>query len=231
MLSLSYVVNRLKARMGAKVRRLEITDEQLVDLIMKETIPTFSIYFPYQHTIKINLKKDRVNNFNNRFFLRSDIPFNSVTRIYPDSGNLVGNSGMSGFGCNSGMEGLMMQASANMQSFYSVPTTFRFIPPFQLEIDPVNIGGIINCDLNAEHPDVATIHAGLREEFLLLAEYDMKIDLLGQRRFFASIGTVFGEVNLNLETLESAEDKRTELLQKFDDKHYLNSTSKKIWYE
>ena len=235
MLTLSYVLNRLKARMGAKIRRLEITDEQLINLIKTETLPTFSIYFPYLHTIKINLSTDRVNGFSNRFFLRSDLPFNNPTRLYPEVSNLVssGQFGSHGNSClsSSAMDAISLQSAMDVQSFFNVPVTFHFHPPAQITIDPVSVGGVINCDVNAVHPDVATIHNNLREEFMKLAEYDMKIDILGQRNFFSSVGTVFGEMELNLSALESAVDLREELLLKFDEKHFLNSSAQKIWYE
>jgi hypothetical protein len=60
-------------------------------------------------------------------------------------------------------------------------------------------------------------------------EYDVKIDLYGIRRYFSTINTTFGELNLNTEILESAQDKRDELVELWSNKRHKSANMRKVW--
>jgi hypothetical protein len=228
MLNISQIVNRLKAKLGVRVRRLEISDEEIISLIMEESLPAFSVYFPFNTHLVLEPGKDLVPGYGNRFYLRTELGVNSITSIRPYDAN-IRRSHVSQMG-GTAFDAMAVQANADMNSAFHVPITFHLHPPSIVEIDPMPYSTKLIVEYDTNHFDVGTLHNGYREEFLKLCEYDLKIDLLGQRKFFSSISTVFGEVELNLESLEEASDKRDELLEKFDEKHLFSSNRQKIWY-
>ena len=68
--------------------------------------------------------------------------------------------------------------------------------------------------INTVHPDhFGTIPLNMREYFLKLALYDVEIMLYHIRRRFQSLQTTFGEMELFVDELAEAEDKKKELLE------------------
>lgn len=230
--TLSDVINRVKARLGTSVRKLELSDQAIADLIMNETMATFSIYFPTEVRHDILSQTDKVDGYAGRYWLKTDRQITTVSKVFVGVGNSVSGisgNGLSGQHIDGGRTIMEHQSVLDITSAYDNPTTHQFIPPNQVEITPAPKQMIITTMLHVKHESFETIPPGLRERFMKLAEYDVKIDLLGIRKYFTNISTTFGELELNTEMLEDANDKRDELLELFRTKMMHSANRQKVW--
>ena len=53
--------------------------------------------------------------------------------------------------------------------------------------------------------------------------------MLSTRQYFSTLQSVFGEINLNLDRLQSQADKRQEIVEKLESKQLKSSTMPRIW--
>ena len=124
-----------------------------------------------------------------------------------------------------------LQMLTDLLSFTDIPDTFEFIPPNKIEVFPKFVDSrefmIVAKIVHPEH--LGTIPLSLREQFLKLAEYDIKITMWQILKQIGNMNTAFGNLDLKLEDLEQAEDKRRELLEEWDTRFIREANRKKIY--
>lgn len=226
MLTSTEVIRYIEMRLGYKFTQLEISQEEILEVIRMETLPTYSKYFPYTINTTINTVQDLVPNTTNVFFLKSDTEIINVNRVLTNS--LIGQySTVDSIATQISpafySDPISRQLDRDLISSVKNPITFKFIPPNKIEITPKSILGLssIMIQINTVHPDYfGTIPLNMREYFLKLALYDVQIMLFHIRRRFQNIQTTFGEMELFIDELQEAEDKKRELLE---EKFLINS--------
>jgi len=229
-INISDIINRVKARIGASVRGLELDDYHLAELLTNETLKTISIHFPLQRYHIINPQEVAVEGNGGYFYLDLDYPIIGVSDVI-DTGFLdYTNSAI--------YNRLMSNPSEIMSSFLTkelidaniIPTTVTYEPPNLVRLHPWrNLHRKIAVRLKVPHQSFNTLHPGLREKVFKLCEYDVKLDILGIRKYFNNLSTPFAEIELNLGPFEEAESKRDELLEKFRIHQHKSANRKKLW--
>lgn len=230
------IINRVKARLGASFRELEITDTAIYDILMNETLKTLSVYFPKTSVVVVDPESDRVEFAEpNVFFLRTDeTVINIVSVIGADPGNyqngIYDELRFTQFNVDPSQR-MMFQMQNEIYDAYQVPYSAILYPPNMVQITPRPRGGLhLVLRVNVAHTDFNQFHPGLREHIMRLAEYDVKLDILGIRQYFQQISTGFEQIELNLGTFQEAEQKRDELTQLFREKRQLSQNRKRLWY-
>ena len=124
-----------------------------------------------------------------------------------------------------------VQMLTDLLSFTDIPDTFQFLPPNKVEVFPkfVDSRGFMVVAKIIHPIHLGTIPLGLREQFFKLAEYDVKISLWEILKHMGTLNTAFGSLDLKLDELEQAEDKRKDLLDEWDGKFLRESNRKKIY--
>jgi hypothetical protein len=229
-ITMSDLLGRVKSKLGSSVRKLELSDDDMIRLFTEDTLKTLSIFFPRKIDHVINTIDESVGGARSRFFLNTPHEIIRVAQIIPGNPGSVAGLYIDGKGIVYGSV-IDTQPLKDIQSFYETPQTFEFIPPNQVEVSPMPAMGtrFMSFVLHVKHDSTATLPPGLRESVMKLFEYDVKIDLLGIRKYFQSISTTFGELQLSTDTLESAQDKRDELIELFSAKKMRNSNAQKVW--
>lgn len=229
MLTQTKVLRRLEVKLGYKFSELEIDDNEIISIILSETLPEFSKKFPYRYR-KILTDKDRDPEFENIFFLNSEdeneeIVVENVANVYVyynTTGTAYINPNM-----NDGINSIFNSMNRPPQN----TTSFRFLPPDRVEIRPASMEyGNFLVELNIQHPDhLTTIGKGLESEFMQLALYDVQGALYQLRHRFANLQTAYGNIELFIDDLQNSFDKREDLIEKWRTKQHLTSNRKKIW--
>jgi hypothetical protein len=227
---MSDLLNRVKSKLGASVRALELSDEDLTNLFVNETLKTISTYFPRKVDTILSVENDRVPGHRARYYINTPHTIIRVAQMLPHNPGSVAGLYIDGRGIVYGSI-IDTQPLKDIQSFYENPQTFEFYPPNQVEMSPMPPSGVnfITFVLHVCHDSSATLAPGLRETVMKLFEYDVKIDLFGIRQYFTSISTTFGELQLNTAQLESAQDKRDELIETMSTKAFRSAGMQKVW--
>lgn len=233
MMNMSSVLRYIEAKLGYRLRDIEIDDQEIIDAIKHNSLPTFSAYFPCQYRKLIKHDTDMVDGYNNRYYIDStdpneDYQILGVSQIYLgniinygyDPNLILGNSSGTGFGS------ILRKATQAPMN----PIVFEYIPPNQVEIRPNSYRYDFIAELKIVHPDhLQTIHPGLSQHFMDLCLYDTKIYLWNMRNRFSELQTPFGTINLNLDVLQEGFDQRRDLLEMF--RRYMGKgwNRKRIW--
>jgi hypothetical protein len=235
---LSLIVNHIKGRLGATHRRLELDDDQIVQLLQEETLNTLSVYFPFFLTYKLDLNESRVEGSRNEYYVPMDIEgyrLMGVEKVIPSTGaNITGNGmayGILGTDMLSSMTNFLnTKLAGGMTAAMLPPETFEYRHPGMLRLHNVYTHGHAVLMLKTTHrSDFGTLAPGLLESVKKLALADVANDLLGIRQYFQNVGTTFGEINLNLDTLQRWADSRDDLIETFRKNQLKNSGVKKMY--
>ena len=223
------VLKYIKRKLGASRRPLPMTDEEIMDTVFEETLLTFSNYYPYMFPFIVQTDTAKVDGYEGVYFINvgDDMSIIGVSKIFRTEAR------MNNIPRNYVADGSMMdmQLMTDIRSATQIPETFKFIAPNKVEVFPKYIrDSNFMLELKLVHPrHLATIPLNLREQFLKLAEYDVKIALYSIMKHDSNLNTAFGSIDLKLEDLENAEDKRDALLELWDTKYIKEPNRKKIF--
>jgi len=228
MLNATYILQYLEKKLGYKFNELEIDPNEIMDTVLSESLPRFSKFYPYQTVVLIG-EKDKVEGTKNEYYLNSDLDIINVNRvitndyIYSDINPLTRTEVMG--------DPFTKQAVVDMYSIIKNPITFEFTYPNIITINPAMIL-INNCyvKLNVVHPKhFGTIPINLQDEFLQLVLLDVKDSLYQIRHRFSNLQTPYGNIELFIDDLQDADDKRKELLENWRRNFAKQAKRKKLY--
>jgi hypothetical protein len=226
-LNATSILRHIERKLGASHHLLEISQDDMIDTIVFETLPTFSNYFPHFDQLEVTPGTgDDVPGHMGWYFLRTDFEILGVSKVLI---NFIesGIPNISAYYSNP----FDMQLTSDMESAVLNPTTFKYRAPDKVEIFPKNTYiQSMYVEIKCVHPKhFQTIPMNLREEFLKLAYYDICESIYPIRHRFQSIGTTFGNIDLFMDQIEQASDKRQELIETWRSNVLKNSQRKKLF--
>ena len=141
------LVNFIKSRLGSSKVKLELTDEDIINILQQETLKTISAYNPFFLEYNLDTTKEAVEGSLNTFYIPDDIygfhPF-GVEKVI-NSSTFIGQPawGILGGDMRTAMEFVInSRTMASLETLTLPPQTFQFIPPNILRINsnylPVN---------------------------------------------------------------------------------------------
>jgi len=223
------VLKTIKRKIGASRRPIPLSDEDIMDTIFEDTLPVFSNYFPLFIPFTVKASQYKVKDQVGVYFIDigDELDILGISKIFKTESQIALQPRMQ----HHRDDLFSMQAMSDLVSATYVPETFKFIPPNKVEVFPKYINDTdFMLELKLVHPrHLTTIPLSLREEFLKLAEYDVKISLYAILKHDNNLNTAFGTIDLKLEDLENAEDKRESLIETWDTKYLKEPNRKKIF--
>lgn len=237
MITWNDLLGYIESELGAPYQVLELSKEDLYKIIEKETIKTYSSFYPYLQNIIVDPSVDYVVSGMTReveigiFYLKpyGELEIIGITKLLP----LVTDEHNSYYRNTTliGIDPLSAKIFADGYSMYSTPETFDFIPPNKIEIFPkVAITRKFTVQISAIHPiTLHTLPLEHRDIFFELALLDVRRKLFPIRKKFSTLETPFGSIELFMEKLDSAESDRKELIEKLRSDFHKHYKRKKIF--
>ena len=240
----AHLLKRLKMDLGIYSITLPVSDTELYqDVIVDTTIPEFSIYCPYEYEMLADLNELRIsdryrsddsNLISNEYQIPDIFPNQRILGV----NNIKPYIEFNGMTMTSNYETIDSyqtlatgQTLANLSSAMIPPQTFKFFPPNTFKIyNQVLYNNKVYIDLIYTHsPELFTIPESARSSFYKLALLDAKIYLWNQLRYYTTIQTAYGQMELKIDSWEGAESERNDLLKEWDENYHLDSVPA-IWY-
>lgn len=237
----SQLMKQLKMDLGIYSIKLPLSDKDLYEyVICNKTLPVYSIYNPWQYAITVDL--DRLEVADGRDKLKSttmcrlftlpkiidnknnDIRIIRVRDITPTR-YINGIEDVTNYTTIEAFQGLAMtQALADLTSCMMPGLIFTFVPPNKVRIDNlVTFDNVVDMVIDLTHsPELYTLEEDDKISFYELALLDMKIFIYNQLKYYKSIQTALGTVDLMIDDWQSAESDRKELLSRWDDTYHLD---------
>lgn len=212
MITPQYVTNYVKTKMGIPFVPLELSDEQILNWVRMETIPSFSWYLPFEKSYTFDTSNPKVKTEKQTEFYVSDpdgLPIIDIQRLYYNEGNLL-IMGHPILGTLSDNDRELQNFLRNTESFgnswkYSqFRYWFDFLKPNKIRIMPRTIAGHFTIQYETHHsPDFSTIPVEQQQLFLDLCWCDTMLTIARIRKQFPNLATPFGEITLNADSIES----------------------------
>jgi len=233
MLNATRIIRRIEKALGFKLMDVELSHEEVLDNIKDETLREFSKFFPYQEVCVVD-PENKVPPYENRFWIHTQNECLGINRLIGSS--LLGANYITNMLHPVAMDMLLgdpisRQLNIDLLSFTSNPITFRYHEPGQIEILPIynNVRSYIIV-ANTVHPETFnTIPVGLEDEFMSYAIADTKAAIYPLRSRFQSISTPYGQMELNLDQFQNAEEEKNQIKEKWRQHAGKVSNRKKIW--
>lgn len=216
------IISHIKYELGVPYNLLEITDNEIVDLLTNQVLPEFSQHNPAKIWLKIDAG-DQINdpiNFNPLSYhlnVPDDIYITSIENVYlntisPFTGNL---NSMAMF--VNPIDITLSNAYSTLAESLMPSQSFEYFPPRTISFSLLIGEGVI-VEINTVHTKLETIAPDLYNSIFKkmclskTIKYIIKI-----RSKFTALTTPFGELNLNIADLQTqAQQLDTEIQTNLD---------------
>ena len=230
------LLNKIERRLGLTVLTLPETlqKDNWANVIVEDTIPTFSRYFPHKITTII----DNTCHKDGFFFIDRDVPEGckilgvkdidwQAYRCDPRFDRYGINFATYDFiSRDYGIDDVAFsQVSADFLSLFNLGIYIEFDPPNKIRLVSVNGSPVSKyrpfpIQIYIEHPsNLMTISPTMMETFEQLAQCDVAIFLYQQLKYFDDFDTTYAQLQLKLDTLQSWSERREDLVNKLDEAH------------
>jgi hypothetical protein len=228
-LSPTMVLRFINSQLGSTVQTIELSEQEIMRVVFQQSLHTFSQYFPFLPIVTLS-KDDRINGNHMEYRIPNawNLQILSLHKYYLTSESRFGTGWIAPIISNP----IDAQLLSDRYSMFVTPLIIDYYPPNRLAIKQnyYNASGYLTVQFKAVHPEhLKTIEPNLRDDFLQLAFYDVCISLYPLRHRFTTINTIYGSLEPFTELLDSAEDKRKELLEKWNRLYLQSGSQKKIW--
>lgn len=229
-LSPNYLLNKCKRKLGIKTFPLPMNDDELLEILYEDTLPTFSKFYPRYTTLKMNL-----NDLEPAEYVTDNLPAIQYGRrayhidiskygkdlVILDIEDVknIGNNYSDYISCEVGFQNgydLFTAAAAQnqMESMLIAPVIFFFQAPDILVIDEPGIfnRNVVSITFLLVHAyDLSTVKMTYVDKLSSLFMIDLQISLYPLMKHMDKIDTPFGTIDLKIDSWENAEDKRKDL--------------------
>ena len=218
MLNQTTLIQNIELDLGYKFTDLEISHEEIMDIVHLRTLPEFSKYFPFQERLRVDPEKDKVPGYTNRFYLRTDHEILNINRIIGNShknalSDVVVGTPSPWMSLSGGASLYEMDAYNTMGGFTNVHT-YQYIHPGMIEFAPnASASYIISCNV-VHDKSLITIPSNMQDYFRQLAVLDVKSALYLIRNRIANLQSSLGAIELFIDDLASARDERRDLIER-----------------
>lgn len=231
-LSLTTVLRYINEHLGASVQEFELSEQNMMNIVIQQTIPTFSMYFPFAPYIRID-ETCKVPGKMNEYYIpnKYNLTILTVTRIISNNIGLYGISGSVGY-IPIG-DPITAQVNADAASATILEPLFEFIPP---NIIRIKTNGVVRpvagylIQVQAIHPNhLKTIGANYRDIFCELAYADVLTALYSIRNRFSQLNTPYGTLTTFMDEINNARQRRDDAIQKLEQNYLYSADVKRIW--
>lgn len=247
------LLRKIERRLGTRPLNLpeHLSVNNWADVIIDETLETFSRFFPNKILYRVNTSHKDRNGF---YLIDEDIIPGDITilgvrdlsfqQLAQDT-NSLGHSSSYGHIDHYAMtysieDMLMVQMASNTVSMFNRGMFVEFEYPNRIKVTNSTNNDIMGAmkdfpvELLIKHADnLATISPTMMETFEQLALYDIAAFLYNELKYYDNLETVFGNVNIRLDDIREKAERREELVNKLEE-NYVSAANKNqpmIWCE
>lgn len=228
-LSPTMVLRFINSQLGSTVQTIELDEQEMMRVVFQQSLHTFSQYFPFLPIVSLS-KEDRINGNHLEYRIPNawNLQILSLHKYYLTSESRFGTGWIAPIISNP----IDAQLLSDRYSMFVTPLVIDFFPPNKVVIKQnyYNASDFLSLQFKAVHPThLKTIEPNMRDDFLHLCLYDVLISLYPIRHRFQTIATTYGNLEPFFEMVDTAEEKRNALLEKWRANYIYSGNQKKLW--
>jgi len=237
------VIRYVKRKLGAPLNFLELSDNDIKEIIVEDVLPAFSQYIGRpawfhlgpQHVIGTD--DVSTHDIDESTFVDATVTNYYIAERYkipvPDNMSVVDVQELywpQYFGVTSGVDAELIQSMgmlsmnpmdqailnsySDIQKSMMMVPTYRFIPPDELLLDISLHGKSIIIETKCVHDNLTTIPSDMYHEILKpWALAEILDTVIQMRKKYRNLSTPFGEINLNWEDLQQRQEQIMQSIQ------------------
>lgn len=227
--SMTRLINKIERRLGTADLNLpeHLSKNKWGEVLIEDTLTTFSRYFPHKLLYKIDTKKDKTRDggyFIDEERLGEDTIIYGIKDLSLEAlakTTSVNNNGYGAIYGNFSFEDIgMMQMAADMNSIFNTGVFVEFQEPNKVYIQ--NTTGLnladrldfIDIYVFVRHsPCLSTISATKMETFEKLAILDIKSFLYNGLKYYDGLETVYSTIDLKISDWSNVESDREQMVE------------------
>ena len=233
-MNITTMITRIKLDLGIYSIALPIdnVDDFILMILQDITLPTFSIYNPFEERLHVRLKDlDRIQKtYQFESYLLPDFQERVLLEIknveYDDSSIYPGGFSVDVFPPSFSMASqdvMTGQATANLVAAMLPTLTFHFeYPRTVILYNCFSTYSLIFTLLFQHDKSFMTIPPTAEESFYKLADLDVKWAMYGLMKHHNNIQTSYGNIEMKIDDWQNASEERKSLLQDWDEKYHLD---------
>ena len=238
----AHLIKMIKMHCGIYSIKLPFSDKELFDdIIIGDTLDTFSNYYPRVFTFTCELNQLRVKNARNSTSSDySDVYEFPNIEAFDGSSHILGiqkitpyndlryEATVQSYETIESFQALAVaQGIANLSSVMEAPMYFEYLGGRRFRVTngtyyKNRVVIYINMSYNEELFDIPP---GYRNSFSALAELDIRRNIFNNLKYWEELNTAVGSYRLRVEDFQNAEDQRNELLDQWNESHHLEAGS------
>jgi hypothetical protein len=238
----AHLIKMIKMHCGVYSIKLPFSDKELFeDIILGDTLGTFSEYYPKLYPLPCELNQLRVKNardstssdYSDIYEFPNIEAFNGGNRILgirkiTPYNDLRYEATTQSYETIESYQALALaQGVANLSSVMEAPMFFEYLGGRRFRVTngtyyKNRVVIYINMSYNEELFDIPE---GLRLSFAALAELDIRRNIFNNLKYWEEMQTAVGSYRLRIEDFQNAEDQRNELLDHWTESHHLEAGS------
>lgn len=225
----------LNQRLGLTEYKLDYLYPDIHKNLLSNTLPIFSQYFPCYRRYDFT-PADNKTDVNDEFYLRipeideNGLEIISLAMVIPKSGieSSVFFDGVRPI--NMTIEDILINSLVSDMASLSNYSyrRFRFIPPNRIKLRGYG-DRELSLTLKIKYPSFSAIPDSVIEQFLDLAEADIKIFVYNKLKHYDQIPLPIGNIDLKIGNLETGEADRREIIDRFNTKGYPNKSRRYVY--
>lgn len=242
--SMTNLINKIERRLGTRPLNLpeHLSKDNWAEVIIDESLTTFSRYLPHKFRIVIESrnKKDGYYIIDDKYISGDikvlgvrDIAWDDLTNTALPSGSSQYYGYYDGWTNPYGLQDIAMgQMFSDQISLFNHGLYLDFQPPNKITVknssgmDAVKGLGNFKVDLLIRHsPNLNTIEPTKMELFESLAQADVANFLYQELKYFDGLETVFSNIDLKMQELESQAQRRFDVIQELKE-GYVSAANK-----
>lgn len=232
---MTVLLNRIERQLGLSVLPLPegLKKDDWAKIIMEDTIPVFSQYFPYEITTVVNPNPSK----DGWFFIDQNLP--EGTRILGvkdiDWQSYRVDPRFDRYGINFqtydfisrdyGVDDVAFsQVAADFMSLFNLGIYIEFEYPNKIKLVSVNGSPVSQyrpfpLKILIEHPGLHTLSPTYMETFTKLAKADIATAIWGVMKYYDNMDTAYATLSLQLDVVQEWANKREDIIRELDEAH------------
>lgn len=225
--------------LGLGAMSLEEYYPKIQEILMTDTLSTFSQFFPYDnYIIRMNLTEMKseqaldggyIYYIQDEFLEREGLDIISVMEVEGASTFQDWNAPLQTFN----IDALILEAAAsNIRSLANISTkSFKFMPPNRIKLRGYNGVTDLRIRVKIPYPNFGYVPESYGLNLEQLAKLDIKLLLYPELKHYENLESADGQINLKLDGWENAEKERDDLLYEWRNKAFPNTAKKYVTFE
>lgn len=229
-MDINKLMKKMSRHLGLAALSLEKYYPTIQEVLMDETLETFSQFFPYEYTFSKNLSSSqyecaedgsRIYYLKDPWLESNNLEIISIMAIEGASTFQQWNAPLQTFN----VDAMILEGAAStLRSLLNISTkSFKFLPPNRVKLR--GYGGYEDVKIVAKvpYPNIGYVPQSLSIAFEQLAKLDIKCALYPELKMYDKLQSADGEIDLKIDDWANAEKEREELLDNWRNKAFPNT--------